>query len=238
MNTSLCLHIPRQPHQLGSWQGCWGTLDGCFPWGLSACWLLQFLWHCTPGVYLLTVAEHGLTGHTVQYKNATRAILEVLWTLRYLLPGHAKPGCALGSLYQCIPGIQLRLQWGANQMHSGMTYIQQAQRERYTATWGGPVPLGQLSTVEKQWYASTFPLPWRLCHHHAPCRPWPQDPVALMTDGRVYRVWQLARGWPLPWLLSFCSLPCSYLPGWTADRMPGNTPVHSRCETSLMRVVL
>ena len=86
--------------------------------------------------------------------------------------------------------------------------------------------------------ASTFSLPWRLHHHHAPCHLWPRDPVALMTDSRVHGVWRLAIGWPLPWPLSSCSLPCSYSLGLTANWRPGNTPARSQCRTSLMRVVL
>ena len=69
--------------------------------------------------YLPTVAEHELPGHMVQYENATRAFLEVLRTLRFQLPGHAQLGCALGSHYQRIPGIQPRLQWGPDQTPSG-----------------------------------------------------------------------------------------------------------------------
>ena len=92
---------------MGSWRGCWGTLTGCFPQGLSACRILQFFRHHTTGVYLPTVAEHGLPGHMVQYKNATGTVLKVLQTLRFLLPAHVQPGCALGHHYWCIPEIRL-----------------------------------------------------------------------------------------------------------------------------------
>ena len=108
------------PDQHGSWRGCWGTLTMCFPQGLSACRVLQFLRHHTTGVYLPTVAEHGLPGHMVQYKNAAGTVLKVLRTLRFLLPGHVQPGCALGHHYWWIPAI--RLQWGPYQMPSKMTY--------------------------------------------------------------------------------------------------------------------
>ena len=53
-------------------------------------------------------AEHGLPGHMVQYKNATGTVLKVLRTLRFLLPGHVQPGCALGYHYWCIPEIRLQ----------------------------------------------------------------------------------------------------------------------------------
>ena len=108
------------PDQQGSWRRCWGTLTGCFSQGLSACRVLQFLRHRTTGVYIPTVAEHGLPGHMVQYKNATGTVLKVLRTLRFLLPGHVQPGCALGHHYWCIP--EIRLQWGPDQMPSRMTY--------------------------------------------------------------------------------------------------------------------
>ena len=51
------------------------------------------------------IAEYGLPGHVVQYKNAIGVILKVLWTLRFLLPGHAQPGFAIGGHYRCILGI-------------------------------------------------------------------------------------------------------------------------------------
>ena len=43
------------------------------------------------------IAECGLPGYVVQYLNATGVILKVLWTLRFLLPGHAQPGFAIGA---------------------------------------------------------------------------------------------------------------------------------------------
>ena len=113
MMTGPCCMVPGcLPDQNASWWGCWGTQGGRFPWGLAACRVLWFLQDHTAGVCLPTVVEHGLLGHMVQYENATGAILEVLRTLRFLFPGHVQLGCALGSHYRRILGIQLCLQWG------------------------------------------------------------------------------------------------------------------------------
>ena len=67
-----CMVLGCLPDLQGPWWGYWGTLTGCFLQGLSACRVLQFLQHHTTGVYLPTIAEHGLPGHMVPYKKCYR----------------------------------------------------------------------------------------------------------------------------------------------------------------------
>ena len=74
------------------------------------------------GIEVYRPMEPGLPGHMMQYEIATGTILEVLWTLCFLIPGHAQPGYALECHYWCIAGIRLCLQWGPDQTPSRMTY--------------------------------------------------------------------------------------------------------------------
>ena len=100
------------PDQHSSEWHCWGTLGRCLPGGISARWILWFLWHRTIGIYLPTVARNGLQGRALQYENATGPVLEGLRTLCFLFPGHAEARCALGGRHHRIQGIRLPLQWG------------------------------------------------------------------------------------------------------------------------------
>ena len=181
------------PDQQGSWRGCWRTLTGCFPQGLSACRVLQFFWHRTTGVYLTTVAEHGLPGHMVQYK---------------MLHGLFSRSCGLYALYflaMCSWSVPLGIITGEFQEYDfayseaqircllGWHRHAYTQQRRPLIVIRPPVYIGETVNASILFFLAMETLP-------SSCSPlfWPWDLAALMPGSHVHGAWGLARCWPLP----------------------------------------